>query len=198
MKISMLPITPVQTPIEVRRRLFARRSLLPLRQDACWQIESGIVRTTATLEDGTLVTLGLWGAGDILGKPLSKIETYQVETLTNVEAVLLPGYNLQAASETILNHIQQTEELLIIRSHKHVDAMLLKLLVWLAHRFGQDVEQGRSIDLRLTHQDIAELLGTTRVTVTRVLKQFEQEGLIQRLTKGRMILREAEFWYYEI
>ncbi|WP_084782834.1 helix-turn-helix domain-containing protein [Leptolyngbya sp. O-77] len=36
------------------------------------------------------------------------------------------------------------------------------------------------MNLRLTHQDIADALGTTRVTVTRLLSQFEQEMIALR------------------
>ena len=85
-----------------------------------------------------------------------------------------------------------------IRSHKRVDVMLLKLLAWLSTRFGQDVDTGRLIDLRLTHQDLSELLRATRVTITRTLNQLEQQGLIERLPLQRIILREEEVWHYEI
>ena len=57
---------------------------------------------------------------------------------------------------------------------------------------------GRLIDLRLTHQDLAELLGTTRVTVTRSLIQLEQQGLIQRLSLQRIVLQSTDCWHYEI
>lgn len=52
--------------------------------------------------------------------------------------------------------------------------------MWLAQKFGREVEQGQLIDLRLTHTDIAEVIGGTRVTVTRLLSQFEQDGIINR------------------
>ena len=52
--------------------------------------------------------------------------------------------------------------------------------------------------MRLTHEDLAEMLGSTRVTITRVLGQFEQEGLIDRLSLHRIVLREEDIWYYEI
>lgn len=76
--------------------------------------------------------------------------------------------------------------------------MLVKLLTLLSQKFGREVEQGLLIDLRLTHQDIAELLGSTRVTVTRILRQLEQQGLIQRFLLHRILLREEEVWHYEI
>ena len=51
--------------------------------------------------------------------------------------------------------------------------------------------------MRLTHEDIAELLGSS-VTITRILKQLEEDGLIHRLRLHRIVLREQEVWHYEI
>ena len=72
------------------------------------------------------------------------------------------------------------------------------LLNWLAKKCGREVKEGQMIDLRLTHQDIAEILGTTRVTVTRTLNQFEQQGMITRLPLQRIVLKEEETWHYQI
>ena len=55
---------------------------------------------------------------------------------------------------------------------------LVAIFALLAHRFGHEVAEGKSLDLRLTHQEIAQDIGATRVTVTRLLKRFQQEGKI--------------------
>ncbi|MBD2364334.1 Crp/Fnr family transcriptional regulator [Anabaena minutissima FACHB-250] len=178
--------------------LFTRRSLLPDYQNSLWQIDAGFVRTVTYLENGTTVALGLWGSGDIVGRTLSKLEPYQMECLTKVEARILPLEEWSDSTETLLAHIQQSEELMVIRSYKKVETMLLKLLAWLSQRFGLEVEKGRLIDMRLTHEDLADMIGSTRVTVTRILGQFEQEGLIDRRSLNRIILREEDIWYYEI
>ena len=185
-----------QSPSERTRSRYDRRSTLPMQSDYLWRIEAGVVRTLTWLEDGTVVTLGLWGVGDVVGN-LSKMDPYQMECLTPVDVTLVPLGEFSRHPEPLLNHIRQVEEFLVIRSAKKVEAMLIKLLVWLADRFGHAVDQGRAIDLKLTHQDMAEMLGTTRVTVTRVLKQFEDQGIIQRLTR-QIVLKEEELWYYEI
>ncbi|MGL5033935.1 MAG: helix-turn-helix domain-containing protein, partial [Microcystaceae cyanobacterium] len=65
-------------------------------------------------------------------------------------------------------------------------------------KFGKETPKGQLIDLRLTHQDIADILGTTRVTVTRSLTQLEKQGLIERNPLHRFIIREEELWHYEI
>ena len=44
---------------------------------------------------------------------------------------------------------------------------------------GEPCEAGLRLNLRLTHQEIASALSTTRVTVTRVLGQLRDEGWLQ-------------------
>jgi len=180
------------------KQYFTRRTFLPEQHNSLWKIETGFVRTYTYLENGTTVALGLWGPGDIVGRILSKLEPYQMECLTKVEATVLPISEWHNPTEILLAHIQQAEELMVIRSYKKVDTMLIKLLAWLSKRFGSEVEKGRLIDMRLTHEDLAEMLGSTRVTITRILGQFEQDGLIDRLSLHRIVLKEEDIWYYEI
>lgn len=178
---------------------FARRSLLPLRRDSLWLIESGVVRTLTWHEDGTSITLGLWGPGDVVGRVLSKANPYQIECLTPVEASLLPDSRWHEATEAMILHIQRSGKLMEILHCRQAESSLIRMFAWLAERFGQEVEQGQLIDLRLTHQDIANLIGLTRVTVTRLLNDLEKQGIIQRVQRQFIVLHDqAPFWYYEI
>jgi CRP-like cAMP-binding protein len=185
--------------VNLKRSKFSRRSLLPLGANYLWKIESGVVRTLTWLEDGTTVTLGLWGVGDVVGRVLSTAEPYQIECLTPVEVTLLSLDKWYQVNEAIIRHSQQIQELLQIVHCRSVDASLLKLLAWLAKKFGHEVETGQLIELRLTHQEISETIGTTRVTVTRLLNDFEKQGIIQRLPRKFIVLQEKQpFWHYEI
>lgn len=62
---------------------------------------------------------------------------------------------------------------------------------WLAQRFGHEVAQGQIIDLRLTHQEIAQYIGTTRVTVTRLLNRLQQEGKIVCSSQQCILLKSG-------
>lgn len=84
---------PCDRLIEPKLTNFTRRSFLPLKRDSVWLLQTGVVRTLTILEDGTAVTLGLWGKGDIVGKPLSQANPYQIESLTPVEATLIHQQN---------------------------------------------------------------------------------------------------------
>jgi CRP-like cAMP-binding protein len=197
--MKMLPFSSsVIHPNFVTKKILSSRDILPKDDNNLWKIEQGFVRSVTFHEDGNIVTLGIWGAGDIIGRVLSKTEPYQIECLGKVELSAWKMQDLSQLTQVLQIYVQQVEELMIIRSHKTVEIMLIKLLEWLAKRFGKEVQQGKLIDLRLTHQDIADTIGTTRVTVTRLLQKLEEQGFIQRLRLQKIVLREEEIWHYEI
>ena len=161
-------------------RTFDRRDVIPQRNDVLWKIERGVVRSATWNEDGTFITLGYWGAGDIVGFALSKITPYQLDCLTPTELTMIPPQFWHKHVNLFFSHIQQTEELLSIINYKGVYVRMCQFLVWLSEKFGRDIEKGKLIDIHLTHQDIAEILNTTRVTITRLLMQLEAEGKLTR------------------
>jgi len=178
---------PALPPL-LTQRLFSRRDLIPPRDDVLWQIERGAVRTLTWSEQGTLISLGYWGVGDIVGIPLSRVKPYQIECLTSVETSILPFDLWYQAVDAMLLHIQQAEEILNIVHRKPVALRLWQFLLWLGDKFGRDIDQGRLIDLGVTHQELAEVLNTTRVSVTRMLQQFEEEGMLLRHER-RLVLQ---------
>lgn len=175
---------------------FARRNFLPTRD--VWQIETGVVRTQTVLEDGNSITLGLWGAGDIVGI-LCNANPDQIECITTVEATLIPAHRWHELTPAMILHIQRSVELIEILHYRQAESSVLQLFAWLAKRFGQEVERGRLIDLRLTDQDIADILGLTRVTVSRLIVNLEKQGMIQRQQRHLIVSHDQlPFWHYEI
>jgi CRP-like cAMP-binding protein len=104
----------------------------------------------------------------------------------------LPTHAWLDAVETLFSRARQSEELLhIIRQDKVSDRLML-LLGWLARKFGRPVELGQLIEVRLTHQDLADTIGTSRVTMTRLINQFESEGILHRPRPSYIIWNERE------
>jgi CRP-like cAMP-binding protein len=68
---------------------------------------------------------------------------------------------------------------------------LWQFLVLLERKFGRDVEQGRLIDIPVTQQEMAEAINATRVTVTRLLQQFESQGMLLRHSK-RLVMTQQQ------
>ena len=61
-----------------------------------------------------------------------------------------------------------------------VGARVTRALLRLAKRFGQpsDDTQGVKLPLALTHEDLADLTGSSRVTITRILGELRNEGVL--------------------
>lgn len=169
------------TPIhEVAQRSFSCADIFPLQSKVLWKIEHGIVRTFSCNEAGTRSILGYWGLEDVVGLPLSRLSHYEIECVTDVQVTILTQSSWQYAIGAILSHNQQTEELLYINSYERTHQRLLYFLRWLAKKFGRTVQEGKLIAVPLTHEAIADSVGSTRVTITRLLSQFEKEGVINR------------------
>jgi CRP-like cAMP-binding protein len=179
------------TNAELPQRLFNRKQLIPLDKNVLWRIERGAVRTLTWSEEGMFITLGYWGAGDVIGYSLSKVQPYQIECLTSVEVSMIQPHLWYRDFDAFLSHIQHSEELLSIVHVKPISLRLGKFLLWLSGKFGCDVSQGKLIDLNITHQEMSEVLNTTRVTITRLLQQFEEQGALLRY-KRRIIIISAE------
>jgi CRP-like cAMP-binding protein len=173
------------------RLIFQRHDSIPLQPEMLLHIDRGVVRTVTWNEEGMVITLGYWGTGDFVGQPLSNIQPYQVECITSVEVSCVPSYQKERVLTAICQQIQQAEELLSIIRQTNARDRLLKVLLWLARKFARPVEGGQLIDLRLTHQEIAEFIGMTRVSVTRLLSQLEQEGVISRPRRHFIVLLEG-------
>lgn len=69
---------------------------------------------------------------------------------------------------------------------ERVERRIARALLRLAQQTGRKVETGVLIDLAITRQDVAEMTGTTRYTVSRILQQWEKQELI--LAKREQII----------
>lgn len=184
-------IQKMPTPASIVHQ-FERNATLPIRTDALWLIHRGAVKTVTFTEDGDSITLGYWGPGEVAGKPLSHVNPYEIECLTYVEASCVPLSNWPWLNEAICRHAQQTEELLYLVRLEPMHQRLHNILLWIAQKFSRTIPQGQLIDLRLTHQDLAEITGTTRVTITRLLSQLERQGVLRRTAARTIILLKSE------
>ena len=183
--LSTMTAVNVSTPIPQihYQRHFRYRDILPDRSNGVWKIERGIVRTLTWDDRGTTISLGFWGKGQVVGQPLSKMYPFEMQCLTSVAVIQLAPVDFledPTLQATLTEQFGQLESLLAIMHCKSIADRLMSLLEWLSQRFGKDVPQGRLVQLRLTHQEIAETIGTSRVTVTRLLSELEQSGRIAR------------------
>ena len=128
--VTISPATPTKLQ-------FQRRDRLPENQEVLWQIESGVARSITWSQEGELVCLGYWGAGDVVGHALSRVQPYEIHCLTNVEVSRWNRNQWAQLTDAIVHHQQQTEELLSIIHINPISQKLWQLLAKLATVNGQ-------------------------------------------------------------
>lgn len=71
---------------------------------------------------------------------------------------------------------------------ERVERRLARTVIRLANQAGRKTAEGVLIDLPLTRQDLAEISGTTLYTVSRILSQWEERGIVQA-GRERVVVR---------
>ncbi|MEM6611151.1 MAG: Crp/Fnr family transcriptional regulator [Cyanobacteria bacterium P01_C01_bin.72] len=170
---------------------FNSGELITLQADYYWLLQRGIVKTSTWTETGTPITLGYWSVNDLIGQPLFLLSPYRVECLTEVTAGRIPMAKTNRIINFVQHQIRQTEEVLYILHSDKIYQRLRQILLWLSGKFGQETRHGKLIQLRLTHQDLAELVGATRVTVTKTINQLEQEGFLSRPQRNTIVISQS-------
>jgi CRP/FNR family transcriptional regulator len=83
----------------------------------------------------------------------------------------------------------QYEELVKCLLPRETEVRLANLLPLLAQKFGQSRDGLVKIDLRLTHQDLAAMVASTRESVTKVLNEMRNRDVIE-VEAGRITLKD--------
>jgi CRP-like cAMP-binding protein len=179
-------------------RCFKAGQMIPLRNQDVWIIYRGIAQVITLQPSGDEALLGLLGPLMPLSKTLTILDPYQAVALTNVDLLRLSMEEIERSPQLLreLNtqmtrRLRQTEALLALAGKRLVVERLQGFLYLLAHEFGQKTPEGVRIDVRLTHQQFANAIGTTRVTVTRFLGELRDQGLIEISADRRIFLREV-------
>ena len=158
-----------------------------------WRVDDGYLRATGRTDQGELFTLGIWGPGEILIPELISRQPLELRALSaaRVHEWLADPDEHHCFSAT---HIQQMGMLLQLTRIRPAETRLFHLLIWLGERFGSCTEQGCSLPLEamnLTHRQLAEMASVSRVTVTKTLGHFRQQGWLRRVGDEEVISEAA-------
>lgn len=160
----------------------------------------GMVRIYQLAKDGRSVTLYRVTPGDICILSLNSLVQNQpfaafAETESAVSGLGLSAQDFMLAmrcsesfSRLMLNKlVGRYRELMSLVQDTVFNRMDMRLACLLGRLF----ERNRSGTLHITHQELANELGTSREVVSRTLKEFERSGCI-RLSRGKIHLCSAE------
>ncbi len=148
--------------------------------------------TTAILEAGTF-----FGEMAILGQSLYGKYAEAVTPCTlcvidreQVKNLLLGDLRISnRLVEMLGKRLAETERRLADLALKRLPARTAALLLHLADRKNAEkpCETGLPVEVAYTHEELAQMVGTQRETINRVLNEFQSEGLI-KLHRGRIVL----------
>lgn len=175
--------------------------------DALYILTSGVVKLFRPYSGTKEATLRLLRSWDIFGHLAFAGETVQrayAEAVTECTITKVPKVFMERAVRqepkvalkvmTLLElRLVQYEELVKCLLPRETEVRLANLLPILAHKFGVQEEGGRvvTIDLRLTHQDLAAMVASTRESVTKVLNEMRNRDVIE-IESGRITLKDQQ------
>jgi CRP/FNR family transcriptional regulator len=175
-------------------------------------IKSGYVKAYTILDSGDTRTIMLLGPGDIFPLAFSASldwGNYQIkyfyQTLCDSEVISLASDVLRKSivddaklMNAYMNYLSASNQAImgqleVMKNKKAIDKVSM-LLPYLANKAGKRVRPGvYDMQLKLSHQELADLSGITRETTTSLVKELEQAGIIdQRKAHWRINTNKLE------
>ena len=170
-------------------------------------IKSGAVKVTRMNEDGREVILAMLGEGDFFGEmALLDGEGRSANVVTIEEAILLSLqrgdflYILESYPkiaikllEELTSRIRYSDQQIESLSLSDAEQRICITIIRLAEDLGQIKGGTVHIDNLPYHQDIANMAGTSRETVSRVLKTLEDKKYLKRRGRKTVIRNFNKF-----
>lgn len=173
--------------------------------DAMFVISRGRVKVCIQGEGGREVILNILKTGDFFGEMSLLDDLPRSASVVAAEdsSVLIlkrdqfaehirnsPATGLNIMGE-LSRRLRRADELISNLALLDVYSRVAHIMIDLAKRDGEEVEEGILIKERPTQQDIASMIGTSRETVSRVLSEFQKRGFVEM--RGREILLSRKF-----
>jgi CRP-like cAMP-binding protein len=164
------------------------------QEDVAYFLKKGRVKLYHLDESGKRLTLAILGPGSLFGEMALVGEGHRdssAESLEDSTCWVIEREKLRARSRThpdlmvgllrlFLKRMAEVQERLKEMVFKDLETRLARTLLYLIQRHGKKRGSRWEIALKITHQEVAELVGGTRENITMLLNRFEGEGLIAK------------------
>lgn len=171
-------------------------------EDATFVIKSGKVKLSRVGEDGRKLTVDILEAGGLFGElapgeggpddvVVEALENSYVCTLTrdSFESVLRMRPDLALRVVHMVDQRRRKAEMRLRDVLFYdVPTRLARILLELAEQHGTMTRDGVRLNLRLTHEELANLTGSARETISATLAGFRRRGLVQYRGREPMLL----------
>lgn len=170
--------------------------------DSVFILKEGRVKLISVSKKGTQTILHILKPDDVFGelflaqgqRPFTAIAVEDIlATVIPRESflVLLSGVPTIALNfvRLLSKRLMKVEKELAEFGHTWSYNRLARVLFDLCEEHGKETATGTQIELRLTHEDLANLIGTSRETVTIQLNKFERMGILRRRERHLVVNR---------
>ncbi len=130
--------------------------------------------------------LGLVGPMMPLSSSFTLLDAYEVYALTHVDLIRLRYAEVRKSSVLmrelnlmLIQRLRHAEAWLALQGKRQTSDRLIGFLSFLAQEYGRSTAQGIRLEIQLSHQQIADAIGTTRVTITKLLGLLRKASLIK-------------------
>lgn len=169
------------------------------RPERTFYCRSGTIKVTKLLASGReiLITIlqtgSLWSDRAVLNGYWREvfIEAMEPSDIFAIENAAFETY-LRTRPERLTSFMQRISEqvsdaltLLDDFRGRDVASRLARVLVKFSQQYGVQTDSGVRIDLPVTHQDLANMIGTARETVSRNMARFRQKGYVRDASTGQ-------------
>ena len=159
-------------------------------------ILAGSVAVVRIAPDGRETILSILKERDFFGEMSvfdTSVRAASVRTMTDVEVGVIERDDFLGLIDktprigrllviALSERLRAANKLIAATTSQDIRARLASLLLNLMQNFGEPVSSGTRISLRLTNQEMANMIGTTRETVNRTLNRFWDERIIDMRT----------------
>lgn len=166
-------------------------------------VASGKVKITKLSHEGKEIILEIIQPGDIFGGvAVLKNFPYPANAVTmeDTEVLKISRKNLMRILDRFPNlmycialqlgdRMKSSYDSLKNIALERVEARIAALLLKLASKVGVETKEGVMIDMRLTKQDVADMVGTTVETSIRTFTKFKKQGLVTDLG-GKIVIKD--------
>jgi CRP/FNR family transcriptional regulator, cyclic AMP receptor protein len=165
-------------------------------------IVSGLLRLYAASPSGRQVTIHYLSAGDLLGTP-SAMAPKRVAALGLHLRAVMPSHLLHVSPERFRALVARDPEVAVRVCDKVVEDLLVgqRILVEnvflpvrqrvARHLLDLAVRENGRLVVRVTQQDLADAIGSVREVVARAVMQFREQGLLDRVPGGLIVVDPA-------
>ncbi len=172
--------------------------------DLVYLVKAGRVKVVTRSPEGKEQVLALLDRGDIFGDlaPAESPAPNRVEALDHAVVCTLqrtlfediirstPDIALKVI-RILARRLRAAEQEIEDLALRNVPGRLSALLLRLAEAYGLQNDRGIRLSFRLTHQDLAQMIGSTRETVTIIMSRFQDDGLIA-VERRTLIILDCE------